>query len=277
MAEQRPPQSGIDIPEWGKPLLVALLLGGLVLVGLAVYNSIARTQQEAAQASQTPTAGVSPSPFPTRTPLPTLAPPTRTLLPPNPTDTEAADQTETVEPTASRTATLAPTRTRTTAPRSGPTSPPPPTRTPVPPTATSTPAPPPSAHGITGQLTMCPKPVAPDGFRHYYAQTERVCFVELITNISSQTVTYGILGVQSEAISEGQTIFQTSWRGDLSICPGCQGPANGPWEDGLFLPSPGTYVLRLSICYSSVESCQGGTGEWETLTGGITIVGDPPP
>lgn len=280
MTDQSTPQrSRRALSGWGLALLLVLLLAGLGLVALAVFNSFSATGFLKAAPSPTLTATAIPSttPFPTRTPVPTLPPPTDTPLPP--TLTEPATATEPARLSATGTPVPSPTSTRVSSPTAlpGPTNTPFPTWTPAPPTITPSPTPIPSLHGITGTLTICNKAPAPDGLYHYYAVTERVCFVELIVNNSAQTVTYGILGVSAEAISGGQSFFHTSWSGSLSICAGCQGPNNGPWEDGLFLPAIGTYVLRLAICYSDLLVCQGTAGEWETLTTGVTVVGDPAP
>ncbi|MBI4771140.1 MAG: hypothetical protein HY784_12200 [Chloroflexi bacterium] len=247
--------------------LFAALLGlmgllGLALLALAAYSLLSLPPAApATPAISTPIPGA--VLIVTRTPVPTLPPAPTATPPPALTPGEVSPPATDLPPTA-------------TPPPARPTSPPP-TRTPAPtatPPPTATPA---SAHGLTGQLTLCPKPVSGDGLPHYTAVTERVCFVELITNTSTDTVKYSILGVQATNLSGGQGVFQTSWRGDLSICPGCKGPNNGPWEDGLFLPAPGTYSLSLSICYSSVDICQGASGEWETLAGGIRVVADPAP
>lgn len=142
------------------------------------------------------------------------------------------------------------------------------TATPVPPTPVPAPV---SNHGLVGELSLCTNK------DRYYAQVERVCVRELIRNTTSSTITYGILGVSAQNVSGGAGQFQTSWSGDLSICGGCTGPAGGGWEDGLYLNAPGTYVLRLSVCFSTVDVCAGSSGDWETLTTGITVVADPPP
>ena len=156
--------------------------------------------------------------------------------------------------------------------------PPPPPPTAVPPTAVATTAPPPAAppvqskHGIVGDLRLCDS-------RTTYAAGERICIIEKIFNSSSNAVDYGILGVKAAPISGGQDWFQSSWTGYgyaggvLTINSNCTGPVghcDGEWKD--FFPlSAGTYQFFLSICYSSVTTCQGG-GEWETLTSPITIV-----
>lgn len=150
---------------------------------------------------------------------------------------------------------------------------------PPPPTATSaatsvppTSPPPTSAHGIVGTLRLC------EG-RTTYAAGERICIVEKIFNTSDRSVDYGILGVNAINLTGGANWFQSSWTGYgytgglLTLDSNCTGPVgrcNGSWEDGFKLAA-GTYQFTLSICYSSVTTCQGG-GEWETLTAPFTVV-----
>ncbi|MCC7360450.1 MAG: SH3 domain-containing protein [Anaerolineales bacterium] len=148
--------------------------------------------------------------------------------------------------------------------------PPPPSPTPKP---ASNPAPGPVAgtHGVSGQLTMC-------GGRLSFAVNERVCFVEWIKNTTAAPISYGVLGVIAVK-STGGTQFQTSWdaqgaaSGLLWIDPGCVGPTdrcNGPWEDGMRLPSAGSWRLSMQVCFSDFTTCLNG-GDWETLSAPITI------
>jgi hypothetical protein len=122
---------------------------------------------------------------------------------------------------------------------------------------------------MTGQLSLCnPKPsyaAKSDTF-----EGERICVNELITNTTGATITYGVLGVRAENVSGGSSAFQSSWRGDLSVPPGGNGPTGSGWQDGLYLPA-GSYLLSLSICYSKVDDCLGNSGHWETLTPSISI------
>jgi len=206
-------------PGWGLALLLLLILSGLALVALAVFNSFSVMDFLRAAPSPTQTALAPPSstPFPTRTPVPTLEPPTNTPLPPTPT--EDVQPTDTSELTETAVAALAPSATAVSSPTRlpGPTNTPFPTWTPAPPTITPSPTPIPSLHGIAGTLTICNKAPGADGLYHYSAVTERVCFIELIVNNSAQTVTYGILGVDGQAILGGQSFFHTSWSGTPPI------------------------------------------------------------
>jgi hypothetical protein len=117
-----------------------------------------------------------------------------------------------------------------------------------------------------GTLSLC------DG-RTTYAANERICVVEKIYNSTDHNIDYGILGVNAANLTGGPGWFQSSWTGALTLAPHCTGPVGtcgGQWDDGFPLPA-GTYQFTLSICYSSVTTCQGG-GEWETLTAPITVV-----
>jgi uncharacterized protein YraI len=128
------------------------------------------------------------------------------------------------------------------------------------------------ARGITGSLQMC------GGKTTFAAGVERICFIETIRNPTSATVQYGIIGVLAMNTATGATQFQSSWSaftGPLAIDPGCTGPTdkcNGPWEDGMYIATPGTYRLTLNMCFTTtIEGCASG-GDWVTLTPGIDIV-----
>jgi hypothetical protein len=122
---------------------------------------------------------------------------------------------------------------------------------------------------MSGQLSLC-NPKTSYAAKSDTFEGERICVNELITNGTGQTITYGVLGVQATNLSGGPHAFQTSWRGDLSVPPGGNGPTGGGWQDGLYLAA-GTYRLSLAICYSNTDTCLGDSGEWETLTSGIQI------
>ena len=139
------------------------------------------------------------------------------------------------------------------------------TTTTPPPASTPAPAPVTGSHGVTGTLTLC-NPEKPS----FAADIERICFRELIVNTTSSPVNYGFLGVQATNLTGGPNQFQTSWRGDLSLAPGAQGPVGGGWEDGIYIDEPGTYRLQLAVCFNTVDGCLAGSG-WETLTSGVDV------
>jgi hypothetical protein len=270
MSSEVPPGPPSDVPEikreprglpWLGIVVVAILgLAGMALVGFALFvgqgeaenRAISGTVAAVQAFTRAPTN--TPLPQPTSVPAmntsePSPVPPTDTAVP----STEAAITAPTVPPT------LPPT----TKPIVLPTDTPPP-----PPTATFTPAPQPSGRGLLGELLLC-NPEKPS----FAANIERICFREKIVNTTNGPITYGILGVQAANLSGGANKFQTSWAGDLSIGAGCTGPTDscgGPWEDGMYLEA-GTYHLSLSICYSKLDVCRSASGEWETLTPGVTV------
>ena len=275
---ETPPQQPVDLPEFkresgrslpwvGIIVIVILALAGLGLVGFALFAGQGESENRAING--TVAAVLSFTAIPSSTLPPTVAPaPTDIVQEATAVPTDAAVPstpvpvaTDTVAPPI-----VAPSNTR-----------PPqpivvvPTDTPLPTVAapTATPAPPASARGITGELTLC------NPEKHTFAAAiERICFHEKIVNTTSQTVSYGIIGVQAANLTGGPGQFQTSWRGDLAIGAGCTGPTNncgGPWEDGLYIATPGTYRLALAICYSKLDVCVGSSGDWETLTSGIDV------
>ncbi len=139
------------------------------------------------------------------------------------------------------------------------------------PTSTETPQPAVGgAHGVTGRLEMCNP-----GKTSYAADIEAICFIQEITNTTSAAVSYGWLGVYWENLDSGVVGDYMNWQGNLSIGANCKGPLNicgGAIRDvGFRLSEPGTYLLILNMCFSSLEECVGSGGDWETLTSGINI------
>jgi len=125
-------------------------------------------------------------------------------------------------------------------------------------------------HVLTGSLALCnPSKTA-------YAVNEDICVIETIHNPTAGNVYYGILGVNVVSRATGsQFKFHTSWSGDdRYIAPGCTGPVDtcgGPWEDNVQIDIAGAYDLILAVCYSVVDSCLGGTGDWQEFQPGVTV------
>ncbi len=239
-------------PWAGLVVIALLILVGLGLVGFAVYAGQRETESRAIEGTVSVVLSFTSTSTQTRVPTDT---PTVTQTP-TVTETPTVTQTPT---TTTPTLTRTPTATKTKEPTARPVQR---TDTPVP-SPTSAPV---SKHGITGQLTLC-NPEKPS----FAATIERICFRELIVNNTSAPVSYGVLGVQATNLSGGPGKFQTSWRGDLSVPANGTGPTGGGWEDGIYIDTPGTYRLTLSICYSDVDTCLGNNGEWETLTSGVNV------
>nr|MBI2904824.1 hypothetical protein [Chloroflexota bacterium] len=247
-------ESADGFPWVGLVVIALLILVGLGLVGFAVYAGQRETETRAIEGTVSVVLSFTSTSTQTRVPTDT---PTVTLTP-TVTETPTITQTPTTAPTLTRT----PTATKTKKPTARPVQA---TDTPVPPPPTATSAPV-SKHGITGQITLC----NPEK-QSFAATLERICFRELIVNNTSAPVSYGVLGVQATNLSGGPDKFQTSWRGDLSVPANGTGPTGGGWEDGMYIDTPGTYRLTLSICYSDVDTCLGSNGEWETLTSGVNV------
>jgi hypothetical protein len=254
------------IPEFkrepsGLPMLGIIVIFILVVAGAGLITfAIVYGQEESETRSVNGTVAVILSY--THTPTHTR-PPTHTPLPTDtPTATFTATNTE--PPTAGPTAAFSPTPTSTRRPTQPIVIP---ADTPVPlPTNTLVPV---SGHGVTGELILC-NPEKPS----FAAAIERICFREKIVNITGQAISYGVVGVQITSLSGGPIDFHTSWRGALSIGPGCTGPIDacgGPWEDGIYIATPGTYRLTLAMCFSDINTCLGSSGDWETLTSGVNV------
>jgi cytoskeletal protein RodZ len=251
------------LPWLGIGVIGLLLIAGIGLLVFALVYGQGESENRSingtviAALSQTVTQGPTRAVTSTQVPTLTTVPPTDTAAP---TETPVA---ETATPETTSTVAVAATNTRppaTSAPVVVQPTAVPPTNTPVPPQT--------GTHGITGSLTLCNPEKS-----SFATNIERICFYEKIVNTTSNSVYYGKLGVSIVNVDTGAATFHNSWT-DVTIGPGCTGPSGtcgGPWEDGTYLPNPGTYRLALSICYSAVDACVGGTGEWETFPSNITV------
>jgi hypothetical protein len=253
---QREPRS---LPWLGIGVILILALAGSCLLIFAVVYGQGESENRAINGTVSSVLAFTPTREATRAATSTAVA-TVTLVPP--TDTPVpVTETATAGPTATAVFTLTHTRpAQATQPVFIPSD------TPVPPTSPPQPV---GAHGIVGELTLC-NPEKPS----FAANIERICFREKIVNTTGGPIPYGVLGVQITGLDGAPSSFHSSWQGSLSIGPGCTGPTDvcgGPWEDGTYLATPGSYRLSLSMCFSGINSCLGGTGEWATLTSGINV------
>jgi hypothetical protein len=98
--------------------------------------------------------------------------------------------------------------------------------------------------------------------RNSYAVGEKVFVSIEVTNVISEAVPFGILGLLT---STGH--FQTSWDNGL-IQPG----ATFRHEDGLAFDAPGTYKLQLSICFARKKACTQSDEGWERFEPGLEVI-----
>jgi hypothetical protein len=111
------------------------------------------------------------------------------------------------------------------------------------------------ANGVIGTITFR------EG-RNTYGVGEKV-FVKIeATNTEAGVKPFGILGLTT---SNGG--FQTSWS-NSSLA------ANETFrhEDGLAFSAPGNYKMWLSICFSTIDVCQGSEGNWERFEPGLDVI-----
>lgn len=90
-----------------------------------------------------------------------------------------------------------------------------------------------------------------------------------LLNPSSDPVSFGYLGIAVE--EDGQNVaelFHTTYT-ETTIDP--DDDTFAEYRDNIKLPRPGTFVLRLAICYPDVASCSTGEGDWEYLSRGIQV------
>lgn len=198
----------------------------------------------------------------TRTPLPTFTATVETQIvisiPPTPTDTPVPPPTNTPEPTPAPTNTPEPEPQPTDTPVP-PTAPPPqapapvPTEPPPPPAAPAEPAV--GANGVIGKIEFR------DG-RNTYGVGEKV-FVKIEASLpgGGGQKPFGVLGLTTDT---GQ--FQSSWT---------NATIDGVFrhEDGIALSAPGNHKIWLSICFSSIDVCQGGgDANWERFEPGLDVI-----
>jgi hypothetical protein len=98
--------------------------------------------------------------------------------------------------------------------------------------------------------------------RNSYAVGEKVFATIEVTNVISEPVTFGILGLLT---STGH--FQTSWDNGV-IQPG----DTFRHEDGLAFDAPGTYKLQLSICFARKDACTKSDEGWARFEPGLEVI-----
>lgn len=187
--------------------------------------------------------------------------PTNTLRPtftdvPPATDTPAATATFTVTPTEPATPTAEPSATP--EPTATPTRKPtrvPPTPTPRP---TNTPAPQVGSHGVLGKLRLRQN-------RTDYAVREKIFFVFEAENHTDRDIPFGILGMKAD---NGQ--FQTSWSSDAYSLK-IDARSVFSRDDNMAFSAPGTYTVRLAICFSAYADCSVAGADWEEFSPGVVV------
>ncbi len=94
---------------------------------------------------------------------------------------------------------------------------------------------------------------------------EKVFFVFAAENRTNGDIPFGILGFKA---SDGA--FHTSWTSDVYSW---KIPANGVFskDDGMSFSTPGTYTVKLAICFSTFGECQGAGAQWEEFNPGVVV------
>lgn len=140
-----------------------------------------------------------------------------------------------------------------------PTSPPPP-----PPTDTPEPPPPPPPKGANGLVAS-----------HFALQDRsdfsaggKIWFEFTVANSTGGEVPYNALGVmpKKDGVDRFEWYQQTYGGPNSTINPG-----GLSWEDRIELPEPGSYTLRLVMCFDGFDNCLQGGGTWQTLSDEIPV------
>jgi hypothetical protein len=240
----------------GQPLpFVPLAVGGAVaLIGCMLIGFILITTLSPGLPRR-----ATPTPSPTVTPLGEPMFPTATQAVDEPTPTPTGEVTEEPEATEepAEEETEEPTREPTDAP--APTSAPQPTTAP-PPTNTPQPTESPSSGRLSNVSFSVTNPTV--------SPNEGIIFNFSLTNASpTEELPLGIVGVVLFDSSGNNVHFHTSWTGWV-MEPG----QTVSWSDTLAIGTSGSYKLQLSICYSSIEVCQGSGGDWQLMAQPVDIV-----
>lgn len=157
-----------------------------------------------------------------------------------------------------------------------------PTPTPtVTPTPTITPTPIPCQGGPTAATQFfSSRGVQGNLFRWSSGQSncvqrgEEVRFDFKVTNTNPNAVRVGGLGAIWCVDKPGGECTQASW-GDFDFAGTSAGGDNNviEWDDGLRIPTSGTYQVRLGICWlGSRTDCENNPGQWEYLSNAIVLV-----
>ena len=239
-------------------IIVMALAGLMILIlALALYLMLTETlvDGDVEEAASIPTLVVATATKQEPPSLPTAVVeviPTQTV-PPSPTSTDTPLPTNTPEPTETP---VPPTNTP--VPVIVPTNPPPP---PPPPTNTPEPPPPPSTNGLVlNAFSIEGGPTFP--------ANQPIWFNFDIANVAGGPVPFGALGVMPKK-DGGDRLdwYQHSWGGNNDSIP-----TNGlVWRDNIRMPEPGSFTLRLVICFEGYGACTSGQGNWVTLSHEVPI------
>lgn len=227
------------------PLIISavVLLIGLILLGTAIVFLMNSDKPSAEITSTPPISGTNRISIPTATPAPTnTTTPTNTPIPPTETPT-MVEETTTPTPTVTVVATRSAV---TTAPR---------TNTPIPATSAPTAA---TNNKLSNVQFAVENSTA--------AANSAIWFTFSVTNASAtQSLQLGKVGVV--VLANGSNVhFHTSWTGWVLDAGQQQSH-----RDSVTIGTPGTYQLQLSICFSSVESCEGSSGDWQQMASPVTV------
>lgn len=137
-------------------------------------------------------------------------------------------------------------------------SPPPPTDTPEPP------PPPPPEKGANGLVAS--HFALQD--RSDYSAGGAVWYEFNIANSTGGEVSYNALGVmpKKDGVDRFEWYQQTYGGRNSTIKPG-----GLEWEDRIKLPEPGSYTLRLVMCFDGFDNCLQGGGTWRTMSDEIGV------
>jgi hypothetical protein len=235
-------------------LLLLILLAAWLVIGDRLPGSTVEATATPAELLAATIVSANPSPTASRE----LPPPLVEVLPsatPQPTSTPAPTLPPTDTPVPAATATPPPTATATR---------PPVVVQPLP-TNTQPPPPPPTAvpvntRGLNASFAVEGGPT--------FGAGQDIWFNFNVSNSAGNPVEFGMLGAFPKKDGVDRLAwFQGSWTNEVIPTGGLQ------WRDHINLNEPGSYTLRLAICFDSdANGCRGGAGNWVTLSQEVPLV-----
>lgn len=114
--------------------------------------------------------------------------------------------------------------------------------------------------GVAGLLEFC------DPAQTTYTVDSDICVIERMMNTLDLDLALGMIGVQYIEEQSGAGGFHTSMENTGLATVNVSDTSNIlAVEDSFTIAAPGTYQMYLALCFSEIESCKDGAGQWETL------------
>ncbi len=100
-----------------------------------------------------------------------------------------------------------------------------------------------------------------------FGTNQMIWFNFVVGNTAGGPVPFGALGVMPRKDGvDRPDMFQASWSNEVLTTGGLD------WRDHIEIGEPGSYTLRLAICFDAdLNACKAGGGTWATLSSEIPV------